>query len=161
MKASTTTSKKSSPLALECEVKFHLRHPLSLRKRILALGAESQGRVFERNLCFDTPDGALQRSDRLLRLRHDADIRLTYKAPPGDHGQEVKVYREIELTLSSFDAMAAVLTELGFQPVQAYEKWRETFTSGKIHYCLDELPFGHFLEIEGPMDAIRPQAARL
>ena len=152
---------QGSATALEFEVKFQLPDPQRLRERILSLGAQSQGRVLERNLCFDTPGGDLQRSDRLLRLRQDAGVRLTYKAPPGDDDREVKVYREIELSLSSFGAMAAVLTELGFRPVQAYEKWRETFTRGAIHLCLDEMPFGHFLEIEGPADAIRPLAVGL
>jgi adenylate cyclase, class 2 len=148
-------------MALEFEVKFQIAKPQRLRERILSLGADSQGRTFERNLCFDTPGGALKRRGRLLRLRQDAGVHLTYKAPPEDDQQEVKVYREIELSLDSFGAMAAVLTELGFRPVKTYEKWRETFTSGEIHFCLDEMPFGHFLEIEGPLDTIRPQAARL
>ena len=150
---------------LESEVKFHLAEPGTVRERIRALGAGSRGRVFERNLCFDTADDTLKNSDRLLRLRRDDGVRLTYKAPPEKANGEVKVYREIELELGSFGAMAAILSELGFREARTYEKWRETFTLTRpheaLHLCLDEMPFGHFLEIEGPPEAIRPMAERL
>ena len=162
---------KASHSELETEVKFHLPDPAGTRAAILELGAESQGRVFERNLCFDTPDARLEGGDRLLRLRRDRGVRLTYKAPPqappsgdgrGDPSQgEVKVYREIELELSSWTAMAAILAELGFREARRYEKWRETFVQEEAHLCLDEMPFGHFLEIEGPPATIRSLAAHL
>lgn len=159
------TDMQASPMELETEVKFHLPDPQAIRQRILALGARCRGRAFERNICFDTVDGDLRDSDRLLRLRRDNGIRLTYKAPPDNADGQVKAYREIELELGSFDAMAAILSELGFSEARTYEKWRETFTVtaslGEVHLCLDEMPFGRFLEIEGPPEAIRPMAERL
>ena len=38
------------------------------------------------------------------------------------------------------------------------EKWRETITIGPTHLCIDRLPFGRFLEIEGEKADIRSVA---
>jgi len=32
-----------------------------------------------------------------------------------------------------------------------YEKYRTTFTIGSLEVVLDELPYGNFVEIEGPI----------
>ena len=44
---------------------------------------------------------------------------------------------------------------------QIYEKYRETFTIKSACLCLDTMPFGDFLEIEGDKAAIRALAERL
>jgi len=107
------------------------------------------------------------RNKQLLRLRHDGKTTLTFKTKPSqkDHGKNqaknhpqkngrFKVQRELEVEVDDFDTMDAILGLLGFQKEQIYEKWRETFTIGETLFCLDSMPYGDFLEIEGERDAI-------
>lgn len=151
---------------LEMEVKFFLPDPAATRDALREAGAvETSARVFEFNLRFDDDQGGLRRRESLLRLRKDREIRLTYKGDPGAAGAElkdaVKVFRELEVTVSDFDRTRAILEALGFSPVQTYEKHRETFALDGTECCLDVLPFGHFLEIEGPADRIQSASQRL
>jgi adenylate cyclase class 2 len=145
--------------ALEIEVKFLLEDPAAIHGRILTSGGLSAGRRFERNFRFDDADGSLRLSQRLLRLREDPQVTLTYKAPAPQADPDFKVHQEVEVGLAQREPMETILAALGFQRVQCYEKWRETFRLGLVDLCLDHLPLGDFLEIEGPRKAIR-QAAR-
>ncbi len=146
---------------LEIEVKFRIEdRPLAVR-RIEALGAVSGGRVFETNVRFDDPEGSLTRQGALLRLRRDTRTTLTHKSRPAEADRNFKVYEEREVIVSDFDAMQRILASLGLRPRQRYEKWRETFMLNRTHLCLDEMPFGIFLEIEGDPGEIRRIAAEL
>ena len=140
---------------LETEVKFFVPRPNELRPRILALGAVSAGRVFERNEIFDDPHRTLARRGELLRIRQDTACRLTFKQPAGERQHQFKILREMETTVADGQVLRAVFQALGFNLVLVYEKWRETFPIESVHLCLDELPFGHFLEIEGSQASIR------
>ncbi|RIK18520.1 MAG: class IV adenylate cyclase [Anaerolineae bacterium] len=117
---------------------------------------------FERNVRFDTPDEALLRRQELLRLRQDARVRLTFKGPAAEDAiSEAKVREEIELEVGDFDRMALILERLGLQPMQVYEKYRETYRWGNIEIVLDELPYGNFVELEGSEDGLKTVAAAL
>ena len=65
---------------LEIEVKYFLEDIETIRERLIQSGADSNGRNFERNICFDNEDDGLFLSDSLLRLRKDERItgRVTY-----------------------------------------------------------------------------------
>ncbi len=148
---------------LEVEVKFFVTDLDGARRQILDAGAIlASPRVYERNVRFDTPDDALLRRLELLRLRQDTRARLTFKGPAAaDAHSEAKVREEIELEVADFDAMAAVLTRLGFAPVQVYEKYRETYRLKDVEIVVDELPFGNFVELEGTEASIKAAAARI
>lgn len=158
----------SSATPLEIEVKFFLETPETVelvRRRLLGLGGRTSGPVFESNIRFEDPEGGLFRRKSLLRLRRDQGIRLTFKSETAEAEAlaEYKVFRELETTVGDFDAMKAILEALGFHAEQTYEKWRETIRlengvageGGHIECCLDRMPFGHFLEIEGEPAGIR------
>lgn len=142
---------------MEIEIKFYLPELGSVRKSLLAVGATSSGRHFEVNLRFDDASERLRHAGRLLRLRKDTAATLTFKRPPTAPSPEgFKVFEEIEVQVGDFEKTCALLRELGFQPVQRYEKYRETLISAdQTHFCLDTMPYGHFLEIEGRPEAIR------
>lgn len=144
-----STDGKDRPL--EVEVKFLLQDFEAFRKRLASVGAEVVApRVFERNVRFDTADAALLARQQLLRLRQDTRARLTFKGPAAeDADSEAKVREEIELEIADFGQMSAVLQRLGFHPVQVYEKYRETYHWRGVEIVLDEMPFGHFIELEG------------
>ncbi len=140
-----------------------LRDLAPIRGRLVDMGAEIIApRVFERNVRFDTADEALLARQQLLRLRQDTRVRLTFKGPAAeDLVSEAKVREEIELEVDDFDRMAAVLQRLGFLPVQVYEKYRETYQWRGVEIVLDEMPFGDFIELEGPGAELKPVAEAL
>jgi adenylate cyclase class 2 len=147
--------------SLEIEVKFYVPDIVAIRARIHTLGAEPKGGSFESNIRFDDKKMRLTHEKKLLRLRQDTRCRLTVKSPPEDTDTEFKIFRELEVDVSDYQTMIAILEQLGFTPRQVYEKQRETYIFGHTELCLDTLPFGHFLEIEGGKDNIRKAAEAL
>ena len=144
--------------SLEIEIKFYIPDIDSIRARIRSLGAELKGSSFETNTRFDDEALRLTQGKKLLRLRQDSRCRLTVKAPPDDADTEFKIFRELEVDISDSQTMIAILEQLGFYPRQVYEKQRETYLYNQTELCLDTLPYGNFLEIEGGKDDIRKAA---
>jgi adenylate cyclase class 2 len=150
-----------APTGQEIEVKFYLQHPLDLPPRILATGGRlRRPRLHEINLRFDTTTSSLQASGRLLRLRQDQEAHLTYK--DNTHVEDGALRRrELELAVHDFDIARQLLRALDFQVVFTYEKYRTVYDHGVAEIMLDELPYGHFVEIEGEREALEPLAAQL
>lgn len=146
---------------LEIEVKFYLADKDAVKKRILGLGAVSEGRHFENNIRFDDTDKRLLKNKTMLRLRQDSRAILTVKSAPQAADTQFKVFRELEVGVGNFEDMKRILEALGFFPQQIYEKWRETFTLNNCDLCLDTMPYGDFLEIEGGREEIRQIADAL
>jgi adenylate cyclase class 2 len=134
-------------MAQEIEAKFWVGHPNLLRQRGLDLGATPCGpRQLERNWRFDNGQREMQASGSVLRLRQDDRLRLTFKAP----GPTPEIRQEIEVELIGFEQAMTLLAGLGYRPFFIYEKMRETLQLGQTQIMLDELPYGFFVEIEGP-----------
>ena len=112
----------------------------------------SKRRVLETNVVFDLPEGLLRRTGRLLRLRTAGKIAtLTYKGP-GDSSRH-KSREEIETLVADAEAMAAIASKVGFEPVFRYQKYRTEYTRADGGVAtLDETPIGIFCELEGPPD---------
>lgn len=146
---------------IETEVKFILSDVQSVRERIVELGVDLKGRVFETNIRFEDIDESLLRKKSLLRLRRDANTKLTYKSEPAIKDDQFKTFRELEVQVSDFTTMKLILEHLGFHQAQIYEKWRETFIFDDTILCIDTMPFGDFLEIEGKKEYIREIASKL
>jgi len=146
---------------LEIEVKFHLTDPGAVRTAVRGLGGTSRGRAFETNLILDNGERALSRNHALLRLRQAEKTWLTFKNPPDSPDTTFKIRREREVEVSDFATTRQILKKLGFRTVRIYEKWRETFEFGQAQLCLDTLPFGDFLEIEGAREEILNLTERL
>jgi adenylate cyclase, class 2 len=146
----------------EIEVKFFVKKLDSLEQQLRALQAHlEQERVFEVNLRFDTADGDLTREFKALRLRQDTIARLTFKGP-GTFKDGIRTRQELEFTVSDFEMARAFLEALGFSVSFIYEKYRTTYGIEGMHIALDELPYGNFIEIEGPDPAaIRVLSRRL
>lgn len=141
---------------LEIELKFFIADPSSLRQHLAACGAIcSTPRTFEHNVRYETKDERLLKSRCLLRLRQDRATTLTFKAPPLQDDPQFKIYRELEVQVSDFATMDTILAALGFSHRQVYQKWRETWQLDGAMLCLDEMPFGTFLEIEGAPETIQ------
>ena len=146
---------------LEIEVKFYLSDMDAIRDRILEFGAVSMGRIFETNLRFDDADNSLIEKKSLLRLRRDTKTILTFKSEPPFKNDQFKILKELEVEVSDFATMKHILESLGFREEQVYEKWRETFRLNSANLCLDMMPYGDFLEIEGQMEDIKKLASQI
>lgn len=146
---------------LETEVKFVLNDLATFRKTLTEYGAVSQGEVFEKNLRLDNCQRSVTSNGALLRLRRDNRNILTFKAKPAEEDRDVKAFNETEVEVSDFDSMRLILEGIGFECFQIYEKYRETLHKDDILFCIDRMPFGVFLEIEGPKPRIIETAANL
>lgn len=148
-------------MAQETEAKFYVQHPEQLQERVEGLGARPEDmRLREFNLRFDTSARALSKAGHVLRLRQDKRARLTYKgserSAPGTLAR-----REVEVTVSDFGTTRELLEALGYEVIFIYEKYRSTYKLGELEIVLDELPYGHFIEIEGQEGQIQPAARKL
>ena len=146
----------------EIEIKFYIRDLNRLEARLIELGARLlQPRVLESNIRFDLPDRSLSVMNKALRLRRAEDVRLTYKGP-SERRDGVQSRTEVEFSVGGFESARQFLEALGYVQIAVYEKFRTTYELDQTHIMLDELPYGEFVEIEGPgVDAIRLTATRL
>lgn len=154
-------------MPLEHEIKFPVADFDDLRRRLNLAGAVCLGRVFESNIVYDDARNSLRAANILLRLRRDGQGRLTLKRPPAarDDHAGLKVLEEFETRVDDPSALEAILHALGYKASFAYEKVRETWDimaqDGVVHVCLDRLPFGRFVELEGPARALEAAAGAL
>jgi len=145
----------------ELEVKLYLENLPALKGKLERFGAElTDARLHEVNLRFDLPGGELTRSAQVLRLRQDTAARITYKGP-GEMIAGVIARREIEFAVSDFQSAQSLLETLGYQVSLMYEKYRTTYTLDGLQITLDEMPYGHFTEIEGSDTSAIHQAAEI
>lgn len=146
----------------ELEVKLYISRLEDLEARVQALGGVlTHPRRMELNLRFDTPESDLSRSQQVLRLRCYEGVRVTYKGASEFVGG-VRSRPEIELSVGDFEVARHLLEALGYQVVFIYEKYRAAYQVNGIEVSLDELPYGTFIEIEGPdADAIHALAGEL
>src|SRR5579872_1266875 len=156
-----------SPAGREIEVKVRVLDVAGLLQRFRRLGARSRGRVFERNVLFDTPDSRFRHSGRLLRVRVEVPApvkglragrggaKLTFKAPSKvGLKSRYKENLEREVPLHQRGRFERKLRSLGFVSGFTYEKYRAAFRLGDLHLDLDQTPVGVFLELEGTSQAI-------
>ncbi|GAB7080318.1 class IV adenylate cyclase [Megalodesulfovibrio paquesii] len=144
----------------EVETKFADVDHDALRRRLQALGACRRHVVFEDNAVWDTPDKMLKQKGQLLRIRQAlpghgqaGGCLLTFKAPTSDGSAVLKVVEEHETAVADAAALRQVLAGLGYVEAFRYQKLRETWELGGVLCLLDLLPFGSFLELEGPAEA--------
>ena len=132
----------------ETEVKLYTPNLAMVRMALEANGATLlKPRVFERNLRYDSADGALIASGIVLRLRQDEGVTFTYK-DGGSIERGIVSRFEAEVEVSDFDTLDLILRRLGYRVALVYEKYRRTYELGGAEVVLDELPYGNFTEIE-------------
>jgi adenylate cyclase, class 2 len=156
------TNQMKNDLFQETEIKFHIPDLFSFEERVRENGAVlKQARTHELNLRFDTPDQKLTKQFQVLRLRQDQSIHLAFKGA-ADPASEVSVRQEIEFEVSDSASARQFLEALGYQVTISYEKYRTTYQLENTEVVLDELPYGNFVEIEGPdLPSIKKIAAIL
>ena len=91
---------------------------------------------------------------------------MTYKGlVPESAGTSVKIREELETEVTAPETLAEIFVRLGMRRSFRYEKFRTVYRLrlGDIEVLAmrDELPFGEFLELEGPEPAVRAVADAL
>lgn len=146
----------------EIESKFYIRDLPRIEAALKQLGAECVvPRTYEFNVRFEDPTGSLRQSGKVLRLRHYDDNRITFKGP-GEIVDGALSRVELEIVIDNFDTALKIIQALGYHPSAVYEKFRGLYRLEGALIALDELPYGNFVEIEGPSpEAIKEIAVKL
>jgi adenylate cyclase class 2 len=143
----------------EIEVKFRIKKPNLIRKRLQNLKAKFIGKAFERTVRFDTKDENLKKQGKFLRIRTGFKNVITLKKKPNNQRGDFKERDEIEVEISDPIEMEKILENLGFAKKWIMEKYREKWILGKVEISIDKLPrMGYFVEIEGSKKAIQKTA---
>jgi adenylate cyclase class 2 len=145
---------------IEQEIKIPVDSLDEIRHRLVESGAERlHAGLREVNLLFDTADGSLASSDRVLRVRSVGERHvLTFKGTASYRGA-IRERREIETEVASPERLIELLEALGYAPCFRYEKDRESWRLADVRIDLDHTPMGDFVELEGP-SADLPETAR-
>jgi len=140
---------------LEVELKFRVADHSAVRARLRELGAECLGEVWQRDRYLKHPQRDFAKTDEALRIREsDSQTSLTYKGPLVDRVSKTR--EEIEVDLAgeqAREALAAILRNLGFEPVltvaKRRERWRFVRDSREIEVACDAIEgLGAFVELE-------------
>ena len=144
-------------MGLEVEIKFRCPDIKNAREKIEKMGGKSLGPWYlEKNIVLDTAAGGLEGQGKLLRLRTaNSRGKLTFKAPEnGRKNSGLKVMQEMETQIGDVQTMQEILARLGYYTRLRYEKFRKKWELLGAVVCLDILPFGRFLELEGDSHSI-------
>ena len=137
----------------EIEVKFKISDPEEIRKKLKKMGAISKGSVNEKNITFDDPERDFGNDVKMLRVRDDGKVTITYKGKPKEG--KFKKRREIEILSDNYEASVELIKSLGFKPAWSYQKIREGWLLGETYITIDKLPqMGYWMEIEGTEEEI-------
>ncbi len=149
-------------MQIESELKFPVDDFKVVMQRLSRMSGIHSPWYFERNIVLDDEKGSLKNKDFLLRLRTGLNTKLTLKLPVDNKIPGLaKCRQEFETGLEDIDAAQSIFRHLGFKVWLRYEKYRQVWSLNKVEVCLDILPFGRFVEIEGSEDSIIETASML
>ncbi len=121
----------------EIEVKILEVNRKEVEAKLVQFGAK---KVFEGELnavMFDFEDERIKNAKDLLRLRKAGNkVILTYKKFTGI--SDVKDLKEIEVDVSDFNKMKAMLEELGLAVVESTRKTRISYQLEGVHFDFDK-----------------------
>lgn len=145
---------------VETEVKFKINSVSEIKQRLQEIKAKFVSRIFESTLRFDDAPKSLLKMGAILRLRKGITKELSFKAKP-DTSKGVRSSKELTVEISDFDVMREILEHLGYTVCQRVQKEREYWQYRDTIICVDTLPMGLFLEIEGTKESIAEVAQLL
>ncbi len=149
-------------MKIETELKFPVSNFDSVLEKLSHMPGDHTFWYFEQNIVLDDEKGSLRKRDCLLRLRTGLNSKLTLKLPVnGDNSGPAKNRQEYETSLDNIKDMESIFRLLGFKTWLCYEKFRQVWKLDIVKIYLDILPFGRFVEIEGPEDKIIETALNL
>ena len=146
---------------VETELKLRIPAVAPFQSLLAAMGfAEATPAQAELSVLWDR-NGELQAAGSALRVRRYAGKTiLTWKGPKVPDPL-LKIRPEQETEVEDGEALEAILAGMGFAPTMRMEKTRAIWAREELVACLDETPFGCFLELEGDPQAIKAAAEHL
>ncbi len=141
-------------MAVESEIKFSVQELNPILEQISRFNCICSEWYLERNLVLDSDSGQLRKRDILLRIRQGLTNKIALKLPVRKTGSLCKQQEEVETGISDPEAMKVILAQLGFRVWLRYEKFRKVCLWKNVKICLDILPFGLFIELEGPEEML-------
>jgi adenylate cyclase class 2 len=142
-------------LPIETEVKLRIPSVQAMEPMLRALGfREATPAQEERSVLWDRQDELFANQCALRLRRYAGRALLTWKGRKRPDPL-LKIRPEWETAVEDPEALEAILGELGYAPVLVMVKVRAVWTREELSACLDETPFGSFLELEGEPAAIR------
>ena len=140
--------------ALETELKLRIPATGPYRPLLEVLGfLEITPAQPEFSTLWDREE-SLRATGSALRTRvYAGQTRLTWKGPKVPDAL-LKIRPELETGIEDGPALEAILRALGFEPILRMEKVRAVWRRAELEACLDETPFGCYLELEGDPQAI-------
>jgi adenylate cyclase, class 2 len=148
-------------IPLETEVKLHIPSigPVAARLDELGFQIEVPAQP-ERSILWDRGTELFAQGCALRLRTYAGRSWMTWKGAKIEDPL-LKVRPELETTIGSAEAMEGILRALGYAPVLSMEKVRALWRRSDLTACLDETPFGCFLELEGDPAVIRQVMADL
>lgn len=142
-------------LPVETEVKLRIPGPAAIAPMLEALGFVPVERAQEEVSVLWDRNGELRARGSALRVRRYAGrCLLTFKGPRRPD-PVLKIRPEWETAVEDAEALEAILGALGLEPALTMVKARATWAREELEACVDETPFGCFLELEGDPAAIK------
>ena len=134
---------------LEVELKVRVPDLDPVRKRLLALHAESSMKAHEHDIYYNAPHRDFGKTDEAVRVRYtDNHAVVTYKGPKIKKFG-LKAREELNFSVECGETFETMLDRLGFTKTLEVNKWRENFRLGAASIALDTVDeLGTFAEIE-------------
>lgn len=142
-------------IPVETEVKLRIPTTRELAPRLAAQGFQLEVPAQpERSVLWDRGSELLAQGCALRLRTYAGGTWITWKGPKVQDPL-FKIRPELEASVSSAEALDGILRALGFAPILIMEKIRAVLRREDLVACLDETPFGCYLELEGDPEAIR------
>ncbi len=141
-------------MAIEIEKKYRLTAKLceEIVGTLEEFNAVFEGEDLEENMLFTNED--LVSINAIVRIRRtQTRSLLTFKQRVAGVS-DAKHQIEFESEIADADSVRSIIESIGLKAVSVYEKRRRTYRFRDVEVVLDELPFGLFMEIEGPITGI-------
>ncbi len=136
-------------IPIETEVKLRIPSSEALLPLLAALSFTPVEPMQDEDSTLWDHDGELFTEGSALRLRRYAGKSLLTWKGPQQPDPKLKIRAEIQTVIADHEAMEGILRALGYLPVLQITKHRATFRRDGLEACLDETPFGSYLELEG------------
>lgn len=151
-KCSSGLGNPKMPVEIEKKYRLTAERMIAIADELIQFNAEFCGEAIEENTLFSNSE--LLEKGGALRLRTtESRSTITFKQRQASDS-DAKHHLEIESDIGDPEAVRVIFEKVGLRPIIIYEKRRKTYRLRNIEVVLDELPFGLFMEIEGPLTAI-------
>jgi adenylate cyclase class 2 len=137
---------------IEVEVKANVKDFVSVREKLLEIGAVKIKMEHQKDIYFNAPHKDFGKTDEALRIREipekgEKRFILTYKGAKMD--EVSKTRKEIEIDVSEAKNTELILENLGFRKAATVIKDRDIYHLNEFIITLDKVyDVGTFVEIE-------------